>query len=130
MPKKEEFKLDHLNEAISHYTDATRFGDLLFVSGCAPLDSDGKLVGGDDVAAQARRTLENVGAILEAAGATFADVLKVVVYLTDVNDHAAINPVRQEFFGTSKPCSTLIGINELIVPGMKVEIEAIAGIPS
>ena len=129
MPRKEELRVDHLNEPISHYTDATRFGDLLFISGCGPLDALGNVVGGDDVAAQARATLENIGAILEAAGATFADVLKVVVYLTDVNDRAAINPVRQEFFGDSRPCSTLIGINELVVPGMKVEIEAIAGIP-
>ena len=97
---------------------------------CGPLDGDGNLVGGDDVAAQARATLENIGAILEAAGATFADVLKVIVYLTDIGDRAAINPVRQEFFGDSRPCSTLIGINELVVPGMKVEIEAIAGISS
>ena len=50
---------------------------------------DGDLVGGDDVAAQARVTLENIGAILEAAGATFADVLKVIVYLTDIGDRAA-----------------------------------------
>ena len=94
------------------------------------LDGDGNLVGGDDVAAQARATLENIGAILEAAGATFADVLKVIVYLTDIGDRAAINPVRQEFFGDSRPCSTLIGINELVVPGMKVEIEAIASLSS
>ncbi|MCY3618033.1 MAG: RidA family protein [Acidimicrobiaceae bacterium] len=130
MPRKEEIRVDHLNPPISHYTDATRFGDLLFISGCGPLDSEGKLVGGDDVAAQARATLENIGAILDAAGATFADVLKVIVYLTDIGDRAAINPVRQEFFGDERPCSTLIGINELVVPGMKVEIEAIAGIPS
>ena len=59
MPRKEEIRVDHLNPPISHYTDATRFGDLLFISGCGPLDSEGKLVGGDDVAAQARATLEN-----------------------------------------------------------------------
>ena len=52
------------------------------------------------------------------------------MYLTDIGDRAAINPVLQEFFGDSRPCSTLIGINELVVPGMKVEIEAIAGISS
>ncbi len=130
MPIKEEIRVDHLNPPLSHYTDATRFGDMLFVSGCGPLDGDGNLLGGDDVAAQARATLGNIGAILEAAGASFADVLKVVVYLTDISDRAAINPVREEFFGASRPCSTLIGVNELVVPGMKVEIEAIAGIPT
>lgn len=130
MPHKQEIRVDHLNPPLSHYTDATRFGDLLFISGCGPLDGEGNLVGGDNVADQTRATLENIGAILEAAGAGFADVLKVVVYLTDINDRAAINPVRQEFFGDHRPCSTLIGINELVVPGMKVEIEAIAGLNS
>ena len=66
--------------------------------------------------------------ILDAAGATFADILKVTVYLTDVNDRTKINPVRQEYFGTARPASTLIGINELAIPGMKVEIEAVVGL--
>jgi 2-iminobutanoate/2-iminopropanoate deaminase len=55
--------------------------------------------------------------------------LRVTVYLTDVNDRTKINPVRQEFFGSTRPASTLIGVNELAIPGMKVEIEAIAGLP-
>ncbi len=130
MPQKEEIRVAQLSEPLSHYTDATRFGDLLFISGCAPLDGEGNLVGGDDVAAQTRQVLLNIEAILAAAGATFADVLKVIVYLLDVDDRAKINPVRQEFFGDHRPCSTLIGISGMAVPGMKVEIEAIAGIPS
>ena len=59
----------------------------------------------------------------------FADILKVTVYLTDVNDRTKINPVRQEYFGNARPASTLIGINELAIPGMKVEIEAVVGLP-
>ena len=86
-------------------------------------------MGGDDVAAQARKTLENMDLILKAAGASFADVLKVTVYLTDVNDRQAINPVRKVFFGDARPASTLIGVNELAIPGMKIEIEAVAGLP-
>ncbi len=130
MPQKEEIRVAQLSEPLSHYTDATRFGDLLFISGCAPLDGEGNLVGGDDAAAQTRQVLLNIEAILAAAGATFADVLKVIVYLLDVDDRAKINPVRQEFFGDHRPCSTLIGISGMAVPGMKVEIEAVAGIPS
>ncbi|HUT50565.1 MAG TPA: RidA family protein [Alphaproteobacteria bacterium] len=126
---REEYRVEGLNEPISHYTDAVRFGDLLFISGCAPIDGDMNLVGGDDVAAQARKTLENIGAILKTAGASFADILKVTVYLLDVDDRHAINPVRQEFFGDAKPASTLIGIKQLAIPGMKIEIEAVAGIP-
>ncbi len=130
MARREEIRVEHLNEPLSHYTDAVRFGDLLFVSGCAPIDADGNLIGGDDVAAQTRQVLLHIQEILTAAGASFADILKVVVYLTDVNDRTKINPVRQEFFGEARPASTLIGISELAVPGMKVEIEAVVGLPS
>lgn len=130
MARREEIRVEHLNEPLSHYTDAVRFGDLLFVSGCAPIDADGNLIGGDDVAAQTRHVLLHIQEILTAAGASFADILKVVVYLTDVNDRTKINPVRQEFFGEARPASTLIGISELAVPGMKVEIEAVVGLPS
>lgn len=126
--KREEFRVPGLNEPISHYTDAVRFGDLLFISGVAPVDEHLNLVGGDDVAAQTRRLFENMDRILEAAGASFADILKVTVYLTDVNDRQAVNVVRQEFFGDARPASTLIGIAELAVPGMKVEIDAVAGL--
>ena len=126
---RQEFRVEGLNEPISHYTDAVRFGDVLYVSGLAPLDADGKLVGGDDAAAQTRQIMENLQKILDAAGASFADILRVTVYLTDIGDRAAINPVRQAYFGAARPASTLIGVKELAVPGMRVEIEAIVGLP-
>ena len=103
-----------------------RVGDLLFVSGCPALDGDGNLVGGDDTAAQFDQVLRNLAAILEAAGATPADVVKVNVYLTEVDDRPLINPARQRFFGDTRPASTLVGVKELPVPGMKVEMEAVA----
>jgi 2-iminobutanoate/2-iminopropanoate deaminase len=103
-----------------------RAGDLLFVSGCVPVDSEGKLVGGGDVVAQTRQALENVGRVLEAAGMTFADVAKVTVYLTDIDDRPRINPVRREFFGETRPASTLVEVSRLAIPGAKVEIEAVA----
>ena len=109
-------------------TDAVRHGDLLFVSGVAPLDEDSRLVGGDDVAAQTRQVFLNMKRVLEAAGTSFDKVLKVTVYLTDVADRTTINPIRQEFFGATRPASTLIGVNQLAVPGMKVEIEAVAAL--
>ncbi len=126
---REEYKVAGLNEPISHYTDAVRFDNLLFISGLAPVDENMNLVGGEDAAAQTRQIFEHMKAILEAAGASFADVLRVTVYLTDINDRVAINPVRQEYFGDTRPASTLFGVNELAVPGMKVEIEAIVGLP-
>jgi 2-iminobutanoate/2-iminopropanoate deaminase len=126
---RQEIRVEGLNEPISHYTDAVRFGDLLFISGVAPLDGQGRVVGGDDVAAQARQVFKGLEAILHAAGIGFGDVLKVTVYLTDVRDRTLVNPVRQEYFGATRPASTLIGVAELAVPGMKIEIEAVAGIP-
>jgi reactive intermediate/imine deaminase len=129
MTDREEIKVPELGEPISHYTDAVRVGHLLFVSGCVPTDAAGNVVGGDDVAAQARQTFENIGKILEAAGATFADVARVTVYLTDIDDRPKINPVRQEFFGEARPASTLIEVSRLAIPGIKIEVEAIARVP-
>lgn len=126
-PRRQEFLLEGLAPPISHYCDAVRWDDTLYISGIPPLDVKGRVVS-DDPAAQARQVFENMKLILDAAGATFADVLKVTVYLTDVNDRKKINPVRQEYFGAARPASTLIGINELAIPGMKVEIEAVVGL--
>jgi reactive intermediate/imine deaminase len=123
---REEIRAAGQAEPISHYTDAVRAGALVFVSGCVPVDAAGRLVGGDDVVAQARQTLTNVGEVLAAAGATFADVAKVTVYLTDVDDRPRINPVRREFFGDSRPASTLVEVSRLAIPGAKIEIDAIA----
>ena len=125
--RRQEYRVETLHEPVSHYTDAVRWGDLLFVSGVAPLDKELRLVS-EDVVEQTRKVFLNMKEILDAAGATFADVLRVTVYLTDVRDRARINPVRKEFFGTARPASTLIGIKELVVPGMKVEIEAVVGL--
>lgn len=127
MTKRQEFKVAGLSAPISHYCDAVRFGDLLFISGVPPTDAAGRVVS-DDVVAQARQVFLNMQRILDAAGASFADILKVTVYLLDVNDRSKINPVRQEFFGAARPASTLIGVSELAVPGMKVEIEAVVGL--
>jgi 2-iminobutanoate/2-iminopropanoate deaminase len=126
---REEIRVPGQPEPISHYTDAVRAGDLVFVSGCVPVDQEGRLVGGDDVVAQARQTLTNVGAVLAAAGCTFADVAKVTIFLTDVDDRPLINPVRQEFFGDARPASTLVEVSRLAIPGAKIEVEAVAVVP-
>lgn len=126
---RKEIKGEGTGEAISHYTDAVHFGDLLFISGAMPVDEAGRVVS-DDVVAQTRQVFRHIGAILKAAGGSFADILKVTVYLTDVRDRPKINPVRQEVFGRTRPASTLIGVKELALPGMKVEIDAVAGLKS
>jgi 2-iminobutanoate/2-iminopropanoate deaminase len=123
---REEIRVPGQPEPISHYTDAVRVGELLFVSGCVPVDSEGRLVGGEDVVAQARQTLENVGAVLHAGGCSFGDVVKVTIFLTDIDDRPLINPVRQEFFGDVRPASTLVEVSRLAIPGAKIEVEAVA----
>jgi 2-iminobutanoate/2-iminopropanoate deaminase len=115
-----------LPEPMSHYTDAVRAGGLLFISGCIPVDEDGLLVGGDDVVAQARQVFENIGRVLDAAGAGFADVVKVTVYLIDIDDRPRINPVRQEVFGGARPASTLIEVGRLALDGARLEVDAVA----
>jgi 2-iminobutanoate/2-iminopropanoate deaminase len=128
-PRRREHRVAGLPVAISHYTDAVSAGGLLFVSGIVAVDADGVLVGGADVVAQTRRIFEIMGAILADAGCTFSDVVRVTVYLTDVDDRTRINPVRQEHFGATLPASTLVEVSRLAVPGAKIEIECVAALP-
>jgi 2-iminobutanoate/2-iminopropanoate deaminase len=126
---RQEYRVEGMPEPISHYTDAVRAGDLLFVSGIIPVDGSGELVGGDDVVEQTRAVFENMRAVLAEAGAGPADVVKVTVFLTDVGDRTRINPVRQAFFGEARPASTLVEISRLALPGAKIEVEAVAIVP-
>jgi 2-iminobutanoate/2-iminopropanoate deaminase len=128
MSERLELRVAGLSEPISHYTDAVRAGDLLFVSGCVPVDAEGNLVAGD-VVAQTRQVFRNIALVLDAAGAGFADVVKVTVFLTDIEDRSAVNTVRQEVFGASRPASTLIEVSRLAIPGARIEVEAIASVP-
>ena len=117
-----------LSEPISHYTDAVVAGPgrTIYISGQGSIDESGKLVGRGDIAAQTRKTLDNMKIALAAAGATLADVVKVTVYLGNVDDRQKVNEVRKEYFGESKPASTLIQISRFAIEGMLIEIEAIA----
>jgi reactive intermediate/imine deaminase len=124
---RKEIRAPGLAEPLSHYTDAVRVeGPLVFVSGVVPVDEQGRLVGEGDVVAQTRQVFANMGAILAASGSSFADVLKVTVFLTDIDDRPLVNPVRQEVFGDARPASTLVEVPRLAVPGAKIEVEAIA----
>jgi 2-iminobutanoate/2-iminopropanoate deaminase len=126
---RREIRVDGLAEPISHFTDAVVAGGFLHVWGIGAVDGDGRLVGGEDVVAQTRQVFENMRAVLEAAGCGFEDVVKVTVFLTDVDDRARINPVRMEVFGDARPASTLVEVPRLAVEGAKVEIECVAVVP-
>jgi enamine deaminase RidA (YjgF/YER057c/UK114 family) len=127
---KQELRVGGLPEPVSHYTDAVRWNDLLFVSGCAAIGSAGEVIAPGDAAAQARVVHEYLGAALRGAGTDFQHVLKVTVFLTDVGTRGVVNEVRKEFFGDALPASTLIGVDSLVLDGLVVEVDAVAGIPS
>jgi 2-iminobutanoate/2-iminopropanoate deaminase len=127
--KREEVRVPGQAEPVSHYTDAVRAGELVFVSGIVPVDGDGNLVGGDDPVEQARQVFRNMADVLAAAGARPEDVVKVTVFLTDIDDRPLVNPARQEFFGEARPASTLVEVSRLVVPGARIEVEAVAVVP-
>jgi reactive intermediate/imine deaminase len=126
---RREIRIEKLGPPVSHYTDAVRFGNLLFISGMVSVDSSGKVLHKGDVAAQTRKIFENMKLLLETEGAGFRDVLKVTLFLRNIEDRPKVNPVRQEFFGSARPASTLVEVNKLIDPDLLIEIEAVAGIP-
>lgn len=112
--------------AIGPYSQAIRWGELIFVSGQIPLDPvSGKTVEGG-IAAQTERVLENLAAILEAAGSSLPQVLKTTVYLVDMNEFAAMNEVYARFFAESPPARATVQVARL-PRDVRVEIEVVAG---
>ena len=125
-PHRQELRVPGMSEPISHFTHVVRAGNIVFVSGCVASDEHGRTVGGDDATAQARKALDNVKACLTAAGATFADVCKVTVFLKNIADREKVNVARKEYFGAYRPASTLVEISKFVRDDILVEIEATA----
>lgn len=101
----------------------------IYTAGQVAIDENGALVGGNDLAAQTTRVMENLGKALAAGGASFADVVKITTYVVNYRpEHrAVIGDARARFFaGRSPPASTLVGVAALAAPEWLVEIEAIA----
>jgi 2-iminobutanoate/2-iminopropanoate deaminase len=99
---------------------------VLSISGQIADNAFGQIVGVDDAGEQARQALRNIDALLVAAGAKRTDIVKVSVFLTDMNDRAAVAAARAEFFGDHKPAATLFAVSALVTEQLKVEIEATA----
>jgi 2-iminobutanoate/2-iminopropanoate deaminase len=115
----------HAPQPIGPYSQAIQFGGELYCSGQIPLDpKTGEIVAGD-VAAQAERVIENLGAVLCAAGYHFADVVKTTIFLIDMNDSPAVNSVYERYFGASKPARSTVAVAAL-PRGARVEIDCIA----
>jgi enamine deaminase RidA (YjgF/YER057c/UK114 family) len=127
MPAIERLMLDGQPEPVSHYCHVTKAGNLIWVSGTVGVAADGSIPAG--VVEQFEVAIANMDACLKAAGAGAEHVVKVVVYLTDVADRAKINPIRQRYFGPHRPASTLVEVSALVLPALKVEIEAQAILP-
>ena len=111
--------------AIGPYSPALRVGNLLFLSGQIPLDpATGQLVPGD-ISAQTTRVLQNMGALLNAGGAGFADVVRTTIFLTDMNDFAVVNTIYASFFAEPYPARATVQVARL-PKDVRVEIDAIA----
>ena len=106
-------------------------GRMVFVSGQVSRNAQGETVGKGDIRAQTTQTMENVKTVLEAAGATFDDVVKVTVYVTNVKDQLGpIHEVRAQYFKSDYPASTLVEVKSLVSEDLLIEIEAIAVVSS
>src|SRR5688500_17148925 len=109
---------------IGPYSQGIIAGDLLFTAGQIAIGPDGSLIG-TDAATQTRQALVNLQAVVEASGASLANVVKTTVFLADMNDFAAVNAVYAEFFDSSKPARSTIEVARLPKDAL-VEVEAIA----
>lgn len=118
----ERFLLADEMEPVSHYCHAVRAGDRLWISGTVGIRPDGTIP--EDTADQFQVAIDSLDRCLRAAGGGPEHIVKVTVLLTDINERAKINPIRQRYFGDNRPASTLYEVSALVSPEMKVEIEA------
>lgn len=122
----EAIEVDALCPPPEPYSYAIRAGDTLYLAGQVSLDADGEVVG-DTVAEQARQVWQNITDVLEAAGSSIADVVKVTYYLQDIREIASEIEVRREVFaGRPDPAVTAVQVAALGLPRLKMEIDVIA----
>jgi reactive intermediate/imine deaminase len=110
----------------SHVAEVTD-GRMIFISGQIALDSAGNLVGKDDMRAQAQQVFENIKASLEAVGASFAQVVKLTYYLTDISQIQVVREVRNQYLNlNAPPASTAVEVRQLVREEFLIEVEAVA----
>jgi len=114
----------------THIVEVNGPGKTIYISGQIALDKDGKVVGAGDMKAQAEQVFKNLQAALDAAGATFSDVVKMNTYITDMAQAPAVREVRARYFGDTSPASTLVQVVHLARPEFMLEIEVIAAVPA
>lgn len=113
-----------------YYSNAVRVraGDLLFISGQVAWDSDGQVVGKGDPIRQAEQVFDNLAAILAAYDATFDDIVKVTVYVTDLSWFSQLSDLRIRLFSASPPASTIVQVASLVDQDLLIEVEAIVAL--
>ncbi len=109
---------------VGPYSQGVEAGDLLFLSGTPPLVAKGEIIDGG-IQAQTRQTLDNLGAVLDAAGLNFEDVVKCTVYLSDLADYAEMNAIYETYFSDPYPARTTLGAGSLELDALVV-IEMVA----
>ena len=115
---------DHAPAAIGPYSQATRAGNLVFLSGQVPLDpATGNLVEGD-IAVQARQAFDNIKAVVAAAGGSMDDIVRVGLYLTDLSQFAEVNAVMADYFSQPYPARSTIEVSAL-PRGAQFEVDAL-----
>ncbi|AUG49123.1 reactive intermediate/imine deaminase [Haloarcula taiwanensis] len=112
-------------DAVGAYSQATTNGSLVFTAGQIPMTPDGDLLDDEPIATQAEQALSNVEAVLASEGLAMSDVLKVTVYLDDIDDFEAMNDTYAGFFDDAPPARSAVEVANL-PKGVGVEIEAIA----
>ena len=123
--------LNSLPRGYSHTVRVDKPGAIVFVAGQGPIDDNLGLVGGDDFEAQVRATFQNIQRCLSEAGATFDDVVKMNVFVTDIKTQQwPFRNVRAEFINRDNPpVSTMVEVSRLAIDGMMVEVDLFAVLP-
>ena len=126
--KKEIIIPEGLSQPLGIYSEAVKVkGDeLLFISGITARDQNGAIVGKGNMKRQTEQVLENMKRVLDSVGATFDDIVKVTVFVTDLSHFKEIHEVRAKYFKKDYPASTLVQVSRLVHEDMLIEIEAIA----
>lgn len=114
-------------QAIGPYSQAVRFNDLLFISGQIPIEPKSGAILTVDIKEQTMQILENLNSILTAGESSLNNVLRVTIFLTNLEDYAAVNEVYTQFFEESQPARSTVQVSRLPMDA-QIEIDAIAGI--
>jgi reactive intermediate/imine deaminase len=127
--KKQQIRTDKVCEPMGHFSQAISVeakGKLVFISGMTARRPDGSIAGIGDVEAQTRQVCENIKSAVEAAGGTMDDVVRVDVYVRNIEHFDKIHKVRREYFKTPPPASTMVEVTKMVSPEYLIEINAIA----